>query len=169
MNEPQDGPRLRWSTLAGLLLACGAMSLGAGCSVFLTAGPPPKAQRTPGFTCTESPAWAATDIALSVLSLGEMIHAASRDRTPWPWLGASVAFGAAGGVGAARANACNKAHGHPYVPGPPAVQASMMPEDPFGMKGAHPGKPPAADLDDEPVVKPAEPLPAPTSPTPAPP
>jgi hypothetical protein len=127
--------------------------LGSGCASFLAHGPPPKAQRTSGFACTESPVWPVVDIALSVVSLGETIHAAARDRTPWPWLGASLVFGVSGGLGAGRVNACNKAKGHPYSPKSPSGQPGMMPEEPFGMKGAHPQRPPAPDPDDEPEAE----------------
>jgi hypothetical protein len=140
-------------TTARLALILVTAQLGSGCASFLAHGPPPKAQRAPGFTCTESPVWPVADIALSVLSLGETIHAAARERTPWPWLGASLVFGVSGGLGAGRVNACNKAKGHPYSPRSPTAQPGMMPEEPFGMKGAHPQKPPTPDLDDEPEVE----------------
>ena len=134
---------------ARLVLVLVAAQIGPGCASYLAHGPPPKAQRAPGFTCTESPAWPIVDIALSLVSFGETIHAASRNRTPWPWLGASLVFGVSGGLGAGRVNACNKAKGHPYSPRSPAMQPGMMPEEPFGMKGAHPQKPPAPDTGDE--------------------
>jgi len=134
--------------LGALLLVAGAVSLASGCSVFLTKGPPPKGQRPPGFQCTESPRVPIADIALSVLSVAEIFHAASSDRTPIPWLATAVIFGASGGIGGARVNACNKAHGHPYSPHAPAGTPGMMPEDPFGFKGARPGKPPEPDQDD---------------------
>jgi hypothetical protein len=143
----------RGRTTARLVLVAVTAQLGTGCASFLAHGPPPKAQRTPGFTCTESPVWPVVDIALSVLTLGETIHAASRDRTPWPWLGASLVFGTSGGLGAGRVNACNKAKGHPYSPKSPSAQPGMMPEEPFGMKGAHPQRPPAPEPDDEPNVE----------------
>jgi hypothetical protein len=153
----------------GLLLLAGATTTGTGCSFFLTQGPPPKAQRTPGFQCTESPRVPIADIAMSVLSIGEMFHAAATNRTPFPWLGAAVVFGASGGIGAGRVNACNKAHGHPYSPHAPAGTPGMMPEDPFGMKGARPGRPPAPDEDDvgpereEEATEPAAPPPPPAA------
>jgi hypothetical protein len=137
-------------TTARLALILVIAQLGSGCASFLAHGPPPKAQRASGFTCTESPVWPVVDIALSVLSLGETIHAAARERTPWPWLGASLVFGVSGGLGAGRVNACNKAKGHPYSSRSPVAQPGMMPEEPFGMKGAHPQRPPTLDLDDEP-------------------
>jgi hypothetical protein len=159
-----DRRRLRWRVLGGLLLTLAAAPCGAGCSFFLAHGPPPKAQRTPGFTCTESPVWPATDIALSVLTFAETIHALARDRTPLPWLGASLVFGASAGAGGIRVNACNKAHGHPYVPHAPTAQPDMMPELPFGVRGAHPEKPPRPDADDDAVPEPADP----TAPLPGP-
>ncbi|HEY4187244.1 MAG TPA: hypothetical protein VGP07_19365 [Polyangia bacterium] len=157
MNGIGDGRRYRWGVLGTVLLALGAVPA-TGCSFFMTSGPPPKAQRTPGFTCTESPLLPAADIAVSVLSFAETIHAASRGRTPLPWLGASLVFGASAGVGGIRVNACNKAHGHPYVPHAPTAQPDMMPEMPFGMKGAHLEKPPQPGEDDDavPELEPAE-------------
>ena len=156
--------------LRALLLTLAAATPGVtGCSSFLAHGPPPKAQRAPGFTCTDSPMWPVVDIALSVLTLGETIHAAARNRTPWPWLGASVAFGASGGLGAGRVNDCNKAHGHPYVPRSPNAQPGMMPADPIGVRSTHPQKPPAPDEDDEPAAGPGD-LGAPAAgPAPSPP
>jgi hypothetical protein len=141
--------RRRLFKLGGSLLLLGATSLSTGCAFFLTKGPPPKAQRTPGFQCTESPRIPIADIALSVLSVGEIFHAAASARTPFPWLGAALVFGVSGGIGAGRVNDCNKAHGHPYSPHAPMSQPGMMPEDPFGLRGAHPGRPPKLDQEDE--------------------
>jgi len=164
MNE---GGASRRGGIPGCLLLMFVTAAGSGgCSFFLTQGPPPKAQRTPGFTCTESPVLPTVDIALSVLSFAETVHATAKGRTPLPWLGASLAFGASAGVGGIRVNACNKAHGHPYVPHAPTAQPDMMPEVPFGVRGAHPEKPPVPDPDDaEPVQVPAGP-PAPQKPPP---
>ena len=165
MNE--GGASRRGGILGCLLLMFVTAAGSGGCSFFLTQGPPPKAQRTPGFTCTESPVLPTVDIALSVLSFAETVHAAAKGRTPLPWLGASLAFGAAAGVGGIRVNACNKAHGHPYVPHAPTAQPDMMPELPFGVRSAHPDKPPVPDPDDpdEPVQEPAGPA-APQKPPP---
>ena len=147
------------------LVLLGVTSASTGCSFFLTQGPPPKAQRTPGFQCTESPRVPLADIALSVLSVAEIFHAAATDRTPLPWLATGVVFGAAGGLGGTRVNACNKAHGHPYSPHAPAGTPGMMPEDPFGLKGGRPGKPPELEKDDDEVTDDdAEATPPPKSP-----
>jgi len=167
MKEGRETGRRCGRVLGGVLLLFVAGVGTGGCSFFFTQGPPPKAQRTPGFTCTESPVIPSADIALSVLSFAETIHAAAKGRTPLPWLGASLVFGASAGVGGIRANACNKAHGHPYVPHAPTAQPDMMPELPFGVRGAHPDKPPVPDPDDPdaPVPVPAGP-PAPQKPPP---
>lgn len=120
-----------------LLTLLGAAPLGTGCSVAMVSGPPPRAARKNGFTCTSSPAWPATDVALSFAGMGAGTYALTKESgaAAAVGLGAAALFALSAAVGAQRANACNRALGHPYEPHGPTAQPDMMPEMPFGMSG----------------------------------
>jgi hypothetical protein len=120
-----------------LLALIGLAPLGTGCSVALVDGPPPRAARKSGFTCTSSPVWPATDIGLSVAGLGVAASGMAKDTNLaiGLGLGAVAAFSISAAIGTQRANACNRALGHPYVPHAPTAQPDMMPELPFGTAG----------------------------------
>jgi len=120
-----------------LVTMLGAAPLATGCSVAMVSAPPPRAARKGGFTCTSSPAWPATDMALSFAGLGAGTYALTKDSgaVAAVGLGAAAIFGISAAIGAQRANACNRALGHPYEPHGPTAQPDMMPEVPFGMAG----------------------------------
>jgi hypothetical protein len=125
---------LRRSVLLTLL---GLAPSGTGCSVALVSAPPPRAARKNGFTCTSSPGWPATDVALSFAGAGAGTYALVKDSGVGAavGLGAAALFAVSAAMGAQRANACNRAMGHPYEPHGPSAQPDMMPELPFGVAG----------------------------------
>ena len=134
-----DSPTMRARGRAGILMLAlaGAGPTATGCSVAMVSGPPPREARKAGFTCTSSPAWPVTDISLSLAGLGAGTYGMTKDSglAIGLGLGAAAAFGISAAVGAHRANACNRALGHPYVPHAPTAQPDMMPEVPFGTAG----------------------------------
>lgn len=131
--SPAPTRSIAWAL--SLALAAGAPL--AGCSVALVDGPPPRQARAPGFTCTSSPTWPVTDIGLALAGLGAATYGMAKDSGAAiaAGLAATAAFGISAAMGARRANACNRALGHPYVPHAPTAQPDMMPEMPFGLAG----------------------------------
>lgn len=134
MSVPSTMRGVRRTAILALL---GAAPICSGCSVALVSGPPPREARKAGFTCSSSPAWPATDIGLSLIGFAAGTEGMTKDSNVAValGLGAAAAFGISAAVGAQRANACNRALGHPYVPHAPTAQPDMMPEVPFGTAG----------------------------------
>jgi len=118
-----------------MLLAAGPAS--AGCSVALSSGPPPRAARKAGFTCSSTPAWPVTDLGISLAGLAAGTYGMTKGSTGGLalGLGAAAVFGLSAAIGTQRVNACNRALGHPYEPHAPTAQPDMMPELPFGTAG----------------------------------
>ncbi len=152
MGDLRLQPRPRSGVVLGVLWALVVAPGGAGCSFVLVDKPPPRAARTPGFTCTQSPRWPATDIGLALAGLGESVYAVSKGSTAWPGLVAAAIFSASAATGVYKVNACNRALGHPYVPRAPTAQPDMMPEMPFGLAHAPEGP---LEPGDSPYARPA--------------
>jgi hypothetical protein len=122
---------------AALLMLLAAGPLGAGCSVALSSGPPPRAARKAGFTCSSTPAWPVTDLGVSLVGLAAGTYGMTKGSglAMGAGLGAAALFGLSAAIGTQRVNACNRALGHPYEPHAPTAQPDMMPELPFGTAG----------------------------------
>jgi len=128
---------MRGAPRAAMLMLLAAGATGSGCSVTLASGPPPRAARKAGFTCSSTPTWPVTDLGLSLVGLAAGTYGMTKDSNlaMGLGLGAAAVFGLSAAMGTQRVNACNRALGHPYEPHAPTAQPDMMPEVPFGTAG----------------------------------